>query len=299
MGSVKLSLFSLGVVFLASCNSSNSLTVENPFTEKGVYELEIMRKKDGSNHEQESQMYTTTKVTMDINSITDDETLINWSYGNTTLEGTGNRPVTQGEQEILDVYKGLNIDLKIKDGKVEIIDYATIYNKVEKLFLTMYGGDTLTENSEMYQQLKKAFQVGGENKVVFLENYFPEIPLFLNHINKSYKDGALYSTDSIESPFGFGHLDLITSIEVFNEDGIKEITKVDSIPRSEIKMAFKQYLEMNNMAEKDNGEFPPIKYSKESVITLQENSNLKYIESKVVFDDGRDIFVNSTRVELK
>ena len=272
------------VVLLHSCSGNGELEVGSPFSEAGSYELSIERKKNGSAQAGMGDLFTKTKVSLEVENSGDHLIEGKWNYGATALEG-GDVQISAEEEAIINIYQGMVFDLvcDVELNKLTLNNYTEVRNQLEQLFFRVYGKDSITEGSEMYSRIKEMFNQRASNDHDLLENFFPEVPLFFGVIGKRFKHGELYSSDSIQSPYGPNFMTLVTSVEIEEEDLGPVIYKVDSLRSADIDQELRNYMNAmfgDRASEVPIDQFPRSRYQATTIIELDDDQNLRLLENE-------------------
>ena len=291
-------------LLLVSCNGVPSkIEVVLPFSEIKSYDMEIIRKKlNAKELTQVNSLRTTTIIAFDVKEIKDDYVSGVWKYGNTVLEGEGSDKISADDEKVINIYKGLNIPLTIyKGGKIKLKDFSGLNKQLETLFLKIYGGDTLSPNSDMYRRITSMFQDKGANQDLFLNNYFPEISMLFKEMNSSYENNSLVSIDSIQSPYGPDFLKIFSKIDFSKNEKELEIFKSDSISSVELDKQLNTYM-MNAYGEQAKNippnQVPRISFRGETVVVLNDDEVLDNIEITKFINNSREEIVYSTKISF-
>ena len=300
---IKVTLGALFLFFLQSCGNNGAVEVGSPFSETGAYELSVERKKNGNTQAGMGDLYTKTTIKFEVNEVDGNSMTALWTYGPTKLEGTAVQ-ITPEEQEIINIYQGMifKLDYSAVKNRIQLKNFEEVRAQLEQLFFKVYGKDSISEGSEMYGRIKEMFKQRASSDVDLLENFFPEIPLLIGTIGQRYKHGESYSKDSIQSPYGPNFMNLVTSIEVEREEFGPVIYKVDSLRSADIDRELKSY--MNTMfgdkaGEIPMGQFPRSKYQSTTIIELDEDENLRFLENEQLFSNGEEEQINSVSISVE
>lgn len=294
---VFVSLSVCSVVFGLTACGNKSVELKNPFEAQQKIQLEVIRVKG----EEQSEIFTSTLVDVELVSKENDSFIIQWKYGKTQLKGNNAQVLTAEQEAILNIYKGFSIDLTFTpQGLIQINNFEKVYTQVEDMFLTLYNIDKQDVESEMYQNLKQVFKEGAATQQSFLTNYFPEIPQFLNLLGKKYAMGEFSKTDSIDSPNGKGYLYLSSIVEIEEVDGLKEVYVEEKINPDDVKKMYIEYLKetQQNHDKIDEDKIPPFNYQKITILQVDENQNIIQSENKLKLDNGMEKMESATKIKI-
>jgi hypothetical protein len=282
-------VWSMSLIFIA-CNSGNEVQIDNPFAAEGNYELEIIRTKDDYQGNRRGDYNTITKVNLVVKSINGNTANAELQYGATTVEGNRAAEITPDQLQMINVWEGLTIPLTIEDGVIALDDYMKAFSDVEQRFKTIYGFDTVAQESQMYQQFKQRFRELAKDEESILNNFIPEIPLFFGTVNKTYINNNVSSNDSIQSPYGEGYLKLVSQVSIFSEEDFTEVIERDTINEADIVDArnnmIQQYAGNPQMDPQQLQNIPLVQYVAEKSIILSSDGKLESIEEVKTFDNG-------------
>lgn len=277
-------------LILIACSSSDEVQIDNPFSSEGNYQLEIIRTKDDYQGNRRGDYNTVTKVDLVVKNVSGASASAELQYGATTIEGNRASEITPEQVEMINVWQGLTVPLTIENGKISLDDYMKAFSDVEKRFESIYGFDTVAQESEMYQNFKLRFRELAKDEEAILNNFIPEIPLFFGTVNKTYKNGEVMNYDSIQSPYGNGYLKLVSKISIFPEEGFTEIVERDTINESDIIAArdemIQQYSGNPQMDPQQLQNIPLVQYVAEKSIIVNDEGKIESIEETKTFDNG-------------
>jgi hypothetical protein len=292
-----VSLSVCSVFFVLSSCGKNKVEVKNPFETEQKIRLEVIRVKG----EEQSEIFTSTLVDVELVSKENDSFLIQWKYGKTELKGNNAQVLTPAQDSILNVYQNFAMDLTFTPhGEVKIHNFDKVYSEVEDMFFTLYKIDKQDVESEMYQNLKMVFKEGAATQKSFLTNYFPEIPQFLNLLGKKYSSGEFAKTDSISSPSGKGYLFLSSIVEIEEVEDLTEVYVDEKINPDDVKKLYIDFLKetQQNHDDMDENKIPPFNYQKITIVQLDENEQIIQSEIKLKLDNGMEKMESSTILKI-
>lgn len=289
-------------LFLFSCGtaSKNEVSVKTPFSDAGQYNIKVQRsKKDPSNPLLEANFITETPVVFDVTEKTDESLIGTWTYGKTVILGEQEKELRPEEQKVLNLYERLKFKLSITGNeKIHVENYSEVRKELEDLFLTIYGGDSVAEESEMYHKVKNLFEQKAGSPALLLENFFPEVTLLFGTIGMNYRVVSAKVLDTIQSPYGGGDLEVISEVEIEQDEDSFYIEKKDSISQEKIDQQMKSYLKSiyGDQSELAFDQMPKSKYSAKESVVLSEEEILQSIASQKQFSAGSNLLVNVLEV---
>lgn len=292
------------IAAFTACNSvPNDLEIKLPFEEVKTYKMEIVRKKlSAAEQNVTNPLRTITDIIFEVKAVSDNEVKGIWIYGNTKLDGQGAKDITPDDLKLINIYQGLKIPLTFtKEGKVKLDNFDQLNKDLERLFLSIYGGDTLTESSEMYQKITSMFRQKGANQDLFLTNYFPEITMLFRENNHGYENNTLVNFDSIQSPYSPEFLKVHSQIEFSKEEEELEIFISDSISTADLDAQLNQYMASvygPNAQNVPQNQVPKIGYRGETLILLNDDEVLKTIESTKFYNNAMQEIIYSTSINI-
>ena len=297
----------LCVVLLVGCTkpSVKNVTVLNPFDKVGHYDLKIQRsKKDPSNPLLAKPLITETMLGVNVLSMSEDSVQVEWVYGDATILGEFASKISEEEQKAINIYSGIKFDLTVKgNSQIHINNYSIVKEKLESLFLEMYGNDSITAESEMYARVKQMFKAKAGTPGLMLENFFPEVTLLFSAIDQEFNVGTEMKLDSVANPYGSGSMDILSTVTIESDDeGDVLVSKFDSIPQDVMEEKTLEYLNEIYGAAAANipkDQMPQSTYLINLIIQLSKEFKIESISSEKQFSQGKEAMVNVLEVIIE
>lgn len=286
-------------ISFVSCETNlKELTVKSDFELNKKTNFLITRKKnDGKSGA--SGLFTETSVSLVVESIDNGRLKGSWLYGGTVLVGAESEMIGSEEQEIINIYEGLNFSIEIHEGKVSLLNYESIRRDLELLFLKVYRIDQESDESGMYQRISNMFKAKASTSESLLNSFFPEIPLFFSSINETYVNNQVSVLDSIQSPYQPSFIDIVSTINIEKIDNEYEILRRDSISQDVLNEQMKLYMnEMFGEQAKNIpfSQMPKFNYTASYVIWLNEDKEFLELEKSMFLSNGGNDMSNSLTI---
>jgi hypothetical protein len=293
-------------ILLAGCTDSSlerALTT-TPFDEVGQFELKVERsKKDPSNPMLEEELVTETLLSVNVLTINEESTTLEWRYGKSMILGNQVSKISADEQKAINIYEGIAFDLSVKvNGEILVQNYSAVRGELEALFLKLYGNDSLTAESEMYARVKRMFEIKAGTAELMLENFFPEISLLFSSVNEEFIVGSNLTLDSVANPYGGGYLDILSAITIANEEGEIVISKYDSIPQDVLESKVMDYLNEAYgpaAANIPKAQIPHSTYLINLEVILGDDNKLQSVSTEKQFTQGEKAMVDVLEVRIE
>lgn len=301
MGYIKWVVCSGLITLVLACGKS--VEVKSPLTDTSEITLEVINKSGGVALGTEEEVYTLTQVSLTLNNSTEEYMELDWVYGDTEVKGLIGDELSDLEKEQYKVYQSIVIPLKVWRASrvVELKDFESIARITENNIFRLFGGDSLDLNSDLYHNLKAGFEESAASPELLLNNFFPEVLLFFDHINRKFSTGKIHVTDSVESPFGSGYLFFMSDISINKSSGKYIIDKLDKIPDEQLEAAYRNYLQ--NVGEHLDTEsiqnIPLMKYIKQTLLVLDLQKQLQSVSSTIKINNGHEEFERTTIINVK
>lgn len=296
-------LLSMITIFSCTNQSLETVTTVTPFNREGHYDLKIRRsKKDPSNPVLSESLVTETILDVDVQSANQDSTYVKWKYGESIILGDHATKISEEEQKAINIYQGIEFDLIVKgNNQIHVKNYSAIRSDLERLFLNLYGNDSLTAESEMYARVKSMFESKAGTPGLMLENFFPEISLLFSTIGKGFNVDGNLTVDSIANPYGAGFMSIISEVKIENIEDDIVVSKFDSIPQEILDEKMLQYLNEVYGAAAANipeDQMPKSTYLINLEVELSKDFQLLSVSSEKQFSQGKDAMVSVLEVMI-
>lgn len=269
------------------------MVVKSPFVDGEPTDFILTRSKTNPSVDLSGMMVTETAIRVN----SSDSKSYEWIYGKTEIVGMEDK-ISQEQQDMINMYEGISLSLSNSDQGLELDNYEEVKERLQSIFITLYGGDKLDRESEIFQRVEYMFAVRAANGSSLISAFFPEVTECFAVIGKTFNDKEDKGFGQVLSPYSDTFLASKSTVEFENEEVFSIYTR-DSVPQDVLEKELLDYLtasygpqasEMMNMMPKSN-------LAVEREIELDENDVLKtVIQDQIITNDSQDMV---SSLELK
>lgn len=216
-----------------SSNSIDKLSIDSPFEEEKDYEIEIINSVKNNEHNVDNQQ-TVTKIKFHVNSVSDSIIEGNWQIGETFIKNL-NTDNDVSSIDDLSQFRGIHliINYNVNSGKIDIKNFEEVHGNLKNAFVKYYNPNGIADSSDMYLKFKNDFEKTANSDQVLINNYFPEVKVLFNEINKDYVLNQKFLIDSFR-PYNYNlYAPIYSSTQLVQTDDGMEINRKESVSHSD------------------------------------------------------------------
>lgn len=262
-------------VILLSCGSDSLSTVSTdlPFEEQKEYEIEVI-------NSVENAQQTKSKINFKVHSISDNIIEGSWQIGETFVLNTSRQEDSNSKP--LSQFRGMKLILQynLLTDKLEIKNFEEVHGNLKNAFVQYYNADADTSKK---LQSDQDFAFANQTDQDVINNYFPEVKVLFNEINKDYVLNKKFLVDSLRPENSMIYAPIYSSTEALEKaDGELEIKRKESVSQMDFMNRIKNVmLQKHGEAAMDSvsmDEFNQFKYEVEANILTNNNNQVSSIE---------------------
>lgn len=274
-----LSLIFAAILIGCAADSISTVSTDLPFEEEKEYEIEVINSVENSAY-QSTGRQTKSKINFKVHSISNNIIEGSWQIGETYLLNTSKD--IEKKEESLSQFRGMKLILQynLLNDKLEIMNFEEVHGNLENAFVQYYHP---TNDSSTQHNIKKEFAAATKTDQDVINNYFPEVKVLFNEINKDYVLNQKFLVDSFRPLNSMIYAPVYSSTEALEkEDGELEIKRKESVSQLDFMNRIKNVMiQKHGEAAFDSlsiNQYNQFKYEVEANILTNEDNQVSSVE---------------------
>lgn len=278
---MKQLLYTLIAIILIACGAESISTVSTdlPFEEEKEYEIEVINSVENSAYQNQGRQ-TKSKINFKVHSISNNIIEGSWQIGETFL--LNQQQGIENSEESLSQFRGLKLILQynLLNDKLEIMNFEEVHGNLKNAFVQYYHP---TNDSALQMEVNKEFASATKTDEDLINNYFPEVKVLFNEINKDYVLNQKFLVDSFRPLNSMIYAPIYSSTQALEkEDGELEIKRKESVSQLDFMNRIKNVMiQKHGEAAFDSlsiHKFNKFKYEVEANILTNEENQVSSVE---------------------